>query len=802
MKLCKSAALAVVLAVACGRGDVTGPNDRDSLMRDRPVLAIGVDSTTGASIETNKDDYMPGEVVHLVGRGWSPNETVNLHMTEEPNTHADVDTNVVADAAGGFSIHFYDVQPHDLGVTFTLTATGETSQSVAIAIFTDGAWNLTLTTFTPTSPSPSAAFDVSGSIAITGSGENTWKASEWWIDAGTKTCVNLTPDVTKSPPSTQSFSLTGLTAPSSPGAHTLWVQLWETDDCSDPAGPGNGKLGGEKDFAFTVAGSQANGAPTVSAGSDKNVAEGSPISLGGGAPNGAAATDPDSDPLTYAWTADVSAMDPNGGCVFSPSATVLAPSVTCDDDSNAGTVKLTLTVDDGQGHVVSDFLLLTVTNANPTANAGSSYSGTEGGSIALSGSGDDPAGNDDGALTYLWSVDATGIDANGSCTVANATSATLATVTCDDDGSFTVSLTVSDDDGGSNTATVNLTVGNANPVATISNGPYSGPEGSAIALTGSGDDAGNNDDAGLTYLWTVNYTGIDADGLCTITNETQANASITCTDDSNDGNFSVSLKVSDDDGGEHTVSVNLSVANAMPAVTLNTPSVGQLFSLLNGPISVSAGYTDAGGNDSHQCEFTLNGAVDNTVPYFSPLTAGTCAGTIVAPEAGVYTLIVNVKDDDTAVGTASVMIVVYDPSAGFVTGGGWINSPAQAYRADPALVGKANFGFVSKYKKGATSPEGNTEFQFHTGGLNFHSSTYQWLVVNQAGTNAQFKGIGTINGLGSYTFMLWATDGGNSNDKFRIQITDNNNANAVVYDNGSEQVIAGGSIVIHTGGKK
>src|SRR5947207_13665419 len=45
-----------------------------------------------------------------------------------------------------------------------------------------------------------------------------------------------------------------------------------------------------------------------------------------------------------------------------------------------------------------------------------------------------------------------------------------------------------------------------------------------------------------------------------------------------------------------------------------------------------------------------------------------------------------VRDDDTA-SCQSVFqyVVVYDPSAGFVTGGGWINSPARAYAAAPAL---------------------------------------------------------------------------------------------------------------------
>ena len=49
-------------------------------------------------------------------------------------------------------------------------------------------------------------------------------------------------------------------------------------------------------------------------------------------------------------------------------------------------------------------------------------------------------------------------------------------------------------------------------------------------------------------------------------------------------------------------------------------------------------------------------------------------------------------------------IVVYDPDGGFITGGGWIESPPGAYYDDPLLTGKANFGFVSKYMKKARVP--------------------------------------------------------------------------------------------------
>jgi hypothetical protein len=139
-------------------------------------------------------------------------------------------------------------------------------------------------------------------------------------------------------------------------------------------------------------------------------------------------------------------------------------------------------------------------------------------------------------------------------------------------------------------------------------------------------------------------------------------------------------------------------------------------------------------------------------------------------------------------------IVVYDPNGGFVTGGGWIDSPVGAYTADPTLTGKATFGFVAKYKKGANVPDGNTQFQFHAVGFNFQSISYDWLVV--AGTKAQFKGIGTVNGQGVYKFLLTADDG--NPDKFRIKIWyEDATGEHVVYDNVMSQPLGGGSITIH-----
>jgi PKD repeat protein len=178
-------------------------------------------------------------------------------------------------------------------------------------------------------------------------------------------------------------------------------------------------------------------------------------------------------------------------------------------------------------------------------------------------------------------------------------------------------------------------------------------------------------------------------------------------------------------------------------------------------------------------------------------------------EPGVHTVVLRAVDDTGVLYVSRYQyVVVYDPSDGFVTGGGWLDSPAGACHTevcDEATMGKANFGFVSKYKKGATQPSGDTEFHFSAGGLNFHSDSYDWLVVNQSGENAQFKGAGTVNGEAAptgepYRFMIWAGDGDpDGDDTFRIKIWwDDAGGERVVYDNGFGQAIGGGSIVIHT----
>ncbi|WJJ97206.1 T9SS type A sorting domain-containing protein [Algibacter luteus] len=104
------------------------------------ILLLSLLSSTvwSQTVWTDKGDYQPSETAYATGSGWLPGETIVLNVHEEPVVHADVITNTTADANGEFvNVVIYNFDPTDLGASFTLTATGQTSGNVATAFFTD-----------------------------------------------------------------------------------------------------------------------------------------------------------------------------------------------------------------------------------------------------------------------------------------------------------------------------------------------------------------------------------------------------------------------------------------------------------------------------------------------------------------------------------------------------------------------------------------------------------------------------------------------------------------------------------------
>jgi hypothetical protein len=428
---------------------------------------------------------------------------------------------------------------------------------------------------------------------------------------------------------------------------------------------------------------------------------------------------------------------------------------------------------------------LVVLNVAPTPSISGASTGQEGTPVSLTGSATDPAGSND-TISLEWSVTK---DGNA---FASGTGADI-DFTPDDDGTYVATLTASDEDGGSDSTIHSVEVANVAPTIVLSGGP-SVEEGSTYVLTlGAVTDPG--DDTVSKFI--VHWGDGDTDSYASA-------GDVTHTYDDGDDTPTITVDLVDEDG-THVGAGSLAIAvdNVAPTISAIVVPIDPV-DINEQPVSASATFGDPGG--IHDVPYTCavdygdgNGPLDGTVTGFA------CAGPDHEyDEPGVYVVTVTVTDKDggTDSAEATEFIVIFDPDGGFVTGGGWINSPAEACPDFcGGATGKANFGFVSKYDKGASVPTGNTEFNFKAGGLNFHSDEYDWLVV--AGQDkAKYKGVGTINGGGTYGFMLTATDG--SPDTFRIKIWDKA-TEAVVYDNqmGASDdaydgtVIGGGNIKVH-----
>ena len=83
-----------------------------------------VPAENGATVTTDKADYAPGETVVISGTGWTANQEVALHIDDSNDPPvARLDVSVVADGAGNISNSDFVIQPEDVGLAFTLTAT-------------------------------------------------------------------------------------------------------------------------------------------------------------------------------------------------------------------------------------------------------------------------------------------------------------------------------------------------------------------------------------------------------------------------------------------------------------------------------------------------------------------------------------------------------------------------------------------------------------------------------------------------------------------------------------------------------
>ena len=350
-----------------------------------------------------------------------------------------------------------------------------------------------------------------------------------------------------------------------------------------------------------------NTAPTADAGADREVLEGSAVTLVG------TATDADQeDNLTYSWSHDSTLS-------ISLDDSTLTPSFTVPNVSEDTAVEFTLTVSDGI-ITVSDSIIITITdsvNTAPTADAGADREVLEGSAVTLAGTATDADQEDN--LTYSWSHDST-------------LSISL------DDSTLTPSFTVpnvSEDTAVEFTLTVSdgiITVSDS-IIITITDSVNTAPtadagadrevlEGSAVTLVGTATDADQEDN--LTYSWSHDST------LSISLDDSTLTPSFTVPNVSEDTAVEFTLTVSD---GIITVSDSIIITITDSVNTAPTADAGADREVLEGSAVTLAGTaTDADQEDnltySWSHDSTLSISLDDstltpsfTVPNVSEDTA-------------------------------------------------------------------------------------------------------------------------------------------------------------------------------------
>ena len=239
------------------------------------------------------------------------------------------------------------------------------------------------------------------------------------------------------------------------------------------------------------------------------------------------------------------------------------------------------------------------------------------------------------------------------------------------------------------------------------------------------------------------------------------------------------FRISDHD----PVVVGLDLTNAAPqvgAVSGGPVSVGV-------PVTVSAPFTDADRLDTHTATITWGDGSTST----GTVSAGAVTGIHTYSAAGIYPVSVTVTDQWGNEGTSTASsVVVYDRSAGFANGGGWITSPQGALVASPQHTGKGSFQFNVAYASGATTPNGSLTYSLAGAPFSLATTTFDWLVVT--GSTARFAGPTTLNGSAGYRFSATVTDQGKG-DTLRLVVT--SGSGSLVYDSGVQAVK--GQVTLH-----
>jgi len=246
-----------------------------------------------------------------------------------------------------------------------------------------------------------------------------------------------------------------------------------------------------------------------------------------------------------------------------------------------------------------------------------------GGSCALTCTASDP--DEDDTITYAWA--ATGGTISGTGNSATWTAPTT-------EGTYTISVIVSDDKGGTATESCDIEVANTPPViASLTPGATTvGPRGSCTVTCTASDPDGDT----ITYAWSTTGGTISGTG-----------SSVTWTAPVTEGTCTITVTVSDGKGGTDSESCNIQITNTPPVIASLTPSATSV--LPSGSCTVTCTASDADGDIITYAWAATGGAISgagNSVTWTALATEGT------------YTIGVTVSDGRGGTDSESCAIIV------------------------------------------------------------------------------------------------------------------------------------------------